>query len=85
MNVGAATGLIKTPSKKCNKCGRTLSLDMFRKYAGGYRHTCIDCERKLSGKSEKFKDFTDKELYLELISRGWKGELKKVVEQTLKL
>ena len=82
---GNATGLIKTPSKKCSCCGRVLSLDNFRKYAGGYRKQCIDCERKLSGKSEKFKDFTDKELYAELMARGWKGELKKVVEQVLKL
>ena len=78
-------GLIVTPSKKCVCCGRTLGLENFRKYASGYRSHCIECERKLSGKSEKFKDFTDKELYAELIARGWKGELKKVVQQVLKL
>ena len=75
----------KLPTKKCPCCGRTLFLDNFRKYAGGYRKICLECERKKSGKSDKFKDFSDKELYTELIARGWKGELKKVVEQKLKM
>lgn len=75
----------KIISKKCPCCGRVLFMDSFRKYAGGYRKICMECERKASGKSDKFKDFTDKELYAELIARGWKGELKKVVEQKLKL
>ena len=75
----------KLPTKKCPCCGRILFIDSFRKYAGGYRKICLECERKKSGKSDKFKDFSDKELYAELIARGWKGELKKVVEQKLKL
>ena len=71
--------------KKCKCCGKELPLSYFRKYAQGYRSICIACERKENGVSEKFKEFTSRELIEELISRGYKGELKYVKVETFKL
>lgn len=71
--------------KKCKCCGKELPLNYFRKYAQGYRSICIACERKENGVSEKFKEFTSRELIEELISRGYKGELKYVKVETFKL
>lgn len=71
--------------KKCKCCNRELPINYFRKYAQGYRKICIACERKEKGVSEKFKDFTARELIEELQSRGYKGELKYVNIETFKL
>lgn len=67
------------PLKKCNKCGKMLPLDHFAKYGQGYRATCEICRRAASGVSEKFKDFTSRELLEELKSRGYKGKLTRVI------
>lgn len=45
----------------------------------------MTCERNESGVSEKFKDFTSRELIEELISRGYKGQLKYVKVETFNL
>lgn len=62
--------------KKCKCCGKELSLDNFRKYAGGHRTICMNCEREKKGVSDKFKDFTSRELREELQARGFHGKLK---------
>lgn len=62
--------------KKCKCCGKELPLDDFRKYANGHRNICINCERKKKGVSDKFKDFTSRELREELQARGFHGKLK---------
>ena len=64
--------------KKCKCCGKELPLTMFNKRGPGYRNIYISCERSESGASEKFKDFTSRELMEELRSRGFKGVLKRI-------
>lgn len=46
---------------------------------------CIACQRKENDVSEKLKEFTSFELINELISRGYKGELKYTKVETIKL
>lgn len=71
--------------KKCKCCGKELPITYFNKQGAGYRKICINCERNKTGVSEKFKDFTSRELIEELKSRGFKGTLKyiKIEEHTL--
>lgn len=80
-----ATIITTSNKKKCKCCGKELPLSYFNKYAQGYRSICIACERKEKGVSEKFKEFTSRELIEELRSRGYKGELKYVKVETFKL
>lgn len=74
-----------TNKKKCICCGKELPINQFRHFGRGYRQTCMACERSEQGISDKFKDFTNRELIEELRSRGYKGVLKyvKVEEITL--
>lgn len=67
-----------TEKKICKCCGKTLPLTMFNKKGPGYRNICISCERGESGASDKFKEFTSRELMEELRSRGFKGVLKRI-------
>lgn len=69
------------PLKKCNKCGKMLPLDHFATYGKGHRATCEICRREANGVSEKFKDFTSRELIEELKSRGYKGKLTRVITE----
>lgn len=63
-------------TRKCKHCGETLPIDQFNEYgAGRYKKICKNCERKLNGISEKFKEFKDRELIDELRNRGWSGKL----------
>lgn len=74
-----------TQKKKCKCCGKELPLTMFNKRGIGYRNVCISCERGESGASEKFKQFTSRELMEELRSRGYKGVLKRVKVEEVKI
>lgn len=71
--------------KKCKCCGKELPLTMFNKRGPGYRNICISCERSENGASEKFKQFTSRELMEELRSRGFKGVLKRVKVEEVKI
>ena len=71
--------------KKCECCGKELPLSHFQKYASGYRKICNDCRRRESGATDKFKDFTSRELINELIARGYEGTITKKVVETIKL
>lgn len=72
-------------TKKCSCCGKTLPIEDFETYGKGHRSICRTCRRLESGATEKFKDFTSRELINELISRGYRGNLKKVVVEEVKL
>ena len=74
-----------TEKKKCKCCGKELPLTMFNKKGVGYRSICISCERGESGASDKFKDFTSRELIEELRSRGFKGILKRIKVEEVKI
>lgn len=69
------------PLKKCNKCGKMLSLDHFATYGKGHHATCELCRREANGVSEKFKDFTSREIIEKLRSRGYKGKLTRVITE----
>ena len=69
--------------KVCKCCGKELPITMFNKRGPGYRNICISCERGESGASEKFKQFTSRELMEELRSRGFKGTFKRMKVETI--
>lgn len=72
-------------TKKCECCGRELPISHFKKYASGYRKICNECLRRESGATDKFKDFTARELIEELKARGYEGTLTKKIVETVKL
>ena len=69
--------------KKCKCCGKELPLTMFNKRGTGYRNICISCERGERGASEKFKNYTSRELMEELRARGFKGTFKRMKVETI--
>ena len=56
---------------------------MFNKRGTGHRNICISCERADSGASDKFKEYTSRELMEELRSRGFKGTFKRMKVETI--
>ena len=63
--------------RTCNCCGRKLPISEFKAYRGGkYARVCNTCAIKNSGASEKFAQFTTRELLDELKVRGWRGQLR---------
>lgn len=82
--------IIATPeytgeTKICSVCGKKLPLTHFQKRGTGYRNICNDCIKRESGATDKFKDFSSKELIDELKSRGYEGTLTKKIVETIKL
>ena len=73
-----AIAITTNNKKKCKCCGKELPINYFNKRGTGYRNICMSCERDKIGVSDKFKDFTSRELIEELRSRGYKGTLKYV-------
>ena len=66
-------------TRKCRICGKVLPVSKFERFGKrGYHTACKACEGKDYGTDEKFKDFTSRELILELRARGYKGKLQKV-------
>lgn len=71
--------------KTCKCCSRELPVSSFKKSGTGYRKICIECERKSKGISNKFEAFTSRELIEELKSRGYRGTLKYVKVEEIKI
>lgn len=71
--------------KTCKCCGKELPITYFKRQSKGYRKICMSCERNSNGVSEKFKEFTSRELMEELRSRGFKGQLKYIRTETFNL
>ena len=72
-------------TKKCKNCGRELPFTHFSKKGTGYRSICKECEKREEGATDKFKDFTSRELIEELKARGYEGQLTKKIVETIKL
>lgn len=74
---------VVTQKKICKYCGKELPITMFNKRGTGYRNICIVCERGDNGASEKFKQFTSRELMEELRLRGFKGTFKRMTVEEI--
>lgn len=74
---------VVTQKKICKCCGKELPITMFNKRGTGYRNICIVCERGDNGASEKFKQFTSRELMEELRLRGFKGTFKRMTVEEI--
>lgn len=73
-NIVIRPSLEDARTRKCSRCGRRLPYEMFRPFGNhGYKTICKECERETSKVSEKFKDFTSRELIEELKHRGYEG------------
>lgn len=59
----------------CRKCKQWLPINYFEKYGAGIRHICKACQHNIKNPSEKFIDFTSRELIEELRRRGYRGKL----------
>ena len=79
------TPIFTGETKKCKCCGKELPLSHFSRRGTGYRTICMECEKRESGATDKFKDFTSRELIDELKARGYEGQLQKKVVETIKL
>lgn len=45
----------------------------------------MECEKRETGSTDRFKDFTSRELIEELKARGYEGQLTKKIVETVKL
>ena len=66
-------------TRKCMVCGKILPVSKFERYTKRGYHTARKAyEDKEYSQDEKFKDFTSRELILELRARGYKDKLQKI-------
>ena len=72
-------------TKKCKICGKVLPLSEFQKKGPGRRNVCNGCLRKENGASERFAQFTSRELIDELKYRGYKGTLRREIVEEIKI
>lgn len=79
------TPIYTEETRVCIKCGKSLPLSNFNKRGLGYRSVCKQYLKTENGSSDKFKDFTSRELIDELKLRGYEGQLTKKIVETIKL
>lgn len=72
-------------TRVCKCCGKELPLTHFGKMGTGYRLKCNECLKREAGATDRFKDFTSRELIDELKARGYEGSLTKRIVETIKL
>lgn len=71
-------------TRKCRICGKILPVSKFERYTKRGYHTARKAgEDKEYSQDEKFKDFTSRELILELRARGYRGKLQKVTVEEI--
>ena len=70
-------------TKICECCGKEKPIDEFHKRGHGYRKMCKMCQAGETGATEKFKNFSSRELWEELKRRGYKGPIRKQVVETM--
>ena len=71
--------------KNVNAVAKNFLLSHFGKRGTGYRNICTECEKREAGATDKFKDFTSREIIDELKARGYEGTFQKKVIETVKL
>ena len=76
---------VTAKTKICKCCGKRLPISDFEVYGKGHRSVCRSCRAKENPSSDKFNGFTSRELIEELKHRGYKGELKKVVIEVVRV
>ena len=74
---------VATETRVCECCGKEKPVSEFYKKGNGYRKICKMCQHGESGATEKFKNFSSRELWEELKRRGYKGPIHKQVVETL--
>lgn len=77
--------VVTNETRKCKCCGKTLPLSDFGKTGKGYYTICKICRYKESGASEKFQNYTSRELIDELKARGYRGSLTKTIVENIKM
>lgn len=79
ININPQNTPVPAATRTCKCCGKTLTISHFKAYkAGKFATVCNDCKRESNGASEKFAQFTTRELMDELKNRGWSGKLRHV-------
>lgn len=68
-------------TKRCKICGKEKPITEFAKRGQGRETICLSCKSGEGDTSEKFKNFTSRELIEELRHRGYRGALKLVIEK----
>lgn len=72
-------------TKICHCCKQARPISDFGTYGGKTHRVCNECLRQKSGASEKFSQYTTRELLDELKARGWRGQLRCIRTETINL
>lgn len=81
VNVESRPEIVIPKVRKCSCCGKVKPLDEFPRKGPGYEKICKSCKLGEGETSDKFKDYTSRELIEELRHRGYRGTLKLIIEK----